>query len=124
LIAGRFPEDLPDPRPFDAITMLAVLEHVKPEQQSQLAKHCARFLKPEGCLIITVPSPKVDRILSLLKLLRLINGMSLEQHYGFDASQTPSIFAVDGLTLVKSAKFQLGLNNLFVFKKTAVSTPL
>lgn len=124
LIAGTFPEDLPDTRPFDAITMLAVLEHVHPEQQPKLAKHCARFLKSGGYLIITVPSSQIDRILHLLKFMRLIDGMALEQHYGFEARKTPSIFSVEGLTLVKASKFQLGLNNLFVFKKTAESNLL
>jgi len=117
LIAGWFPKDLPDAQPFDAITMLAILEHVPPEHQQQLAQNCACFLKPGGYLVITVPSPRVDQVLSLLKFMRIIDGMSLEEHYGFDASKTPSIFSVGGLALVKSEKFQLGLNNLFVFKK-------
>lgn len=118
LIAGWFPRDLPNTLPFDVITMLAVLEHVPPEHQSQLAQDCARFLKPGGHLIITVPAPTVDQILKLLKFMCLIDGMSLEQHYGFDAAQTPTIFSVGGLALVKMKKFQLRLNNLFVFQKT------
>lgn len=118
LIAGQFPKDLPDTQPFDVIIMLAVLEHIPPGHQEQLAKKCAQFLKPGGELVITIPSPKADRILSLLQFMRVIDGMSLEDHYGFDVNKTPSIFSVGGLTLVKSEKFQLGLNNLFVFKKT------
>ncbi len=118
LIAGWFPQDLPNMLPFDVISLLAVLEHVPPEHQSQLAQDCARLLKPGGHLIITVPTPTVDQILKLLKFMRLIDGMALEQHYGFDADQTPTIFSVDGLVLVKMKKFQLRLNNLFVFQKT------
>ncbi|MBN2569642.1 MAG: class I SAM-dependent methyltransferase [Deltaproteobacteria bacterium] len=118
LIAGQFPKDLPDTQPFDAIVMLAVLEHIPPGHQRQLAKACAHLLKPGGRVVITAPSPKADRILSLLKFMRVIDGMSLEDHYGFDVTKTPAIFSVRGLTFVKSEKFQLGLNNLFVFKKT------
>ena len=118
LIAGKFPDDLPDTRLFNVITMLAVLEHVKSEDQPSLAKHCAQLLAPEGYLIITVPSRIVDWILHVLKFLRVIDGMSLEQHYGFDVSTTPLLFSVDGLRLVKAEKFQLGLNNLFVFRKS------
>ncbi len=117
LIAGWFPEDLPDARPFDVITMLAVLEHVPPERQPRLAEDCARLLKDGGYLVVTVPSPSVDRILSLLRFMHVIDGMSLEQHYGFKPSKTASIFSVGGLMLIKSKKFQLGFNNLFVFKK-------
>jgi 2-polyprenyl-3-methyl-5-hydroxy-6-metoxy-1,4-benzoquinol methylase len=117
LIAGRFPEDLGDEGPFDVITMLAVLEHIPPRHQHQLAIDCARLLKPGGCIVITVPAPSVDRILGLLKMGRLIDGMSLEEHYGFNPSDTASIFSVGGLRLATTRKFQLGLNNLYVFQK-------
>jgi len=120
LVKGLFPHALPDQQPFDVITMLAVLEHVPPECQRTLAVDCARHLKPGGHLIITVPSPFVDRILAALQFCRLIHGMALEQHYGYDPSRTATLFAVDGLQLVHARRFQLGLNNLFVFRKTAL----
>src|SRR5262249_5180958 len=107
--------------PFDAITMLAVMEHIPLDQQAPLAQGCFRYLRPGGRLILTVPSALVDPILNVLRALRLIHGMSLEEHYGFDASQTPAIFRAAGLELVTARKFQLGLNNLFVFEKPAVS---
>ena len=121
LIQGQFPEDLRDEDPFDVITMLAVLEHVPPEHQVGLAVACSRVLKPQGYLVITVPSPKVDPILNLLKRLRIIDGMSLEQHYGFEPNQIPSIFGKTGLKLIEIRKFQLGLNNLYLFQKDTVA---
>src|SRR5581483_10823925 len=117
IIKGLFPNDLPDARPFDAITMLAVLEHIPTEQQKPFAENCAKYLKAGGYLLITVPSPVVDRILDVLMFFKLIDGMALEQHYEFDVSQTPSIFSSAGLKLVAARKFQIGLNNLFVFQK-------
>jgi 2-polyprenyl-3-methyl-5-hydroxy-6-metoxy-1,4-benzoquinol methylase len=117
LLPGRFPESLPETEPFDVITMLAVLEHIPESLQREFAENCGLRLKPGGLLLITTPAPQVDRILTLLLALRLIDGMSLEEHHGFDPLKTPSIFSMAGLTLVKSAKFQWGLNNLFVFKK-------
>jgi 2-polyprenyl-3-methyl-5-hydroxy-6-metoxy-1,4-benzoquinol methylase len=116
LIAGYFPQDLPSTAPFDSITMLAVLEHIPAKLQKQWASDCARCLKSGGHLIITVPSPQVDAILDILTRLKIIDGMSLEQHYGFEAKQTPNIFQPE-LKLIKAATFQLGLNNLFVFQK-------
>jgi SAM-dependent methyltransferase len=126
LLRGLFPHALPDDRPFDVITLLAVLEHVPPELQGELALACASYLKPGGHLVITVPAPAVDAILVGLRWLRLIHGMALEQHYGYDPSQTPAIFAVPGMELLHARRFQLGLNNLFVFKKTGdlVALPL
>jgi hypothetical protein len=73
-------------------------------------------------LIITVPSPRVDDILKVMKAVRLIDGMSLEQHYGYDITQTPALFCSAGFTLLKAKKFQFGLNNLFAFEKPAQVT--
>ena len=117
LIPGSFPESLPETEPFDVITMLAVLEHIPAAKQRSLAEKCAARLKEGGLLLITTPAPMVDHILSLLQTLRLIEGLALEEHYGFDPRQTPEIFTGVGLTLVRAGKFQLGLNNLFIFKK-------
>ena len=118
LIPGWFPDDLPDSDPFDVIVMLALLEHVPAADQPQLVSECARRLKQGGHLVITVPSPFVDRILHVLERLRMIDGMSLEQHYGFQPQETPSLFSGDDLELTKATRFQFGLNNLFVFRKT------
>lgn len=118
LIGGRFPDDLPQGcGPFDVITMLAVLEHIPPAAQPALAQRCAALLAPGGSLVVTVPSPAVDRILHALQRIPfLCHGMHLHEHYGFDVRQTPAIFSA--LRLVKAKQFELGLNNLFVFQKS------
>jgi 2-polyprenyl-3-methyl-5-hydroxy-6-metoxy-1,4-benzoquinol methylase len=117
LVRGAFPDDLPAGERFDAITMLAVLEHIPLQRQPALAAATHRCLEPGGRLIVTVPSPAVDRILHVLESLRLIEGMALHEHYGFEPGQTPSVFTPHGLGLAHARKFQLGLNNLFVFEK-------
>jgi 2-polyprenyl-3-methyl-5-hydroxy-6-metoxy-1,4-benzoquinol methylase len=117
LLPGTFPEALEDGGLFDAITLLAVLEHVPPEQQAPLARACARRLAPGGHLVVTAPAPLVDRILDVLLFLRLIDGMALGQHYGFEPAQTPAIFEPHGFALVHARRFQLGLNHLFVFRR-------
>ncbi|HVX59847.1 MAG TPA: class I SAM-dependent methyltransferase [Pirellulales bacterium] len=117
-IKGRFPEALPDDAgEFDAIAMLAVLEHIPPAAQHSLAEACRRYLRPGGVALITVPCPAVDYLLAALKFLRVIDGMSLEEHYGFDVRQTPACFVGAGLPLLVHRRFQLGLNHLFVFRK-------
>lgn len=117
LKAGFFPKDMPPAGLFDIITMLAVLEHFPPEQYADLQCGCAQFLKPDGRLIITVPSPKVDHILAVLKFFRLIDGMSLEEHHGFEVDDTAAIFPPENFRLLQHSTFQLGLNHLFVFER-------
>ncbi len=117
LLPGHFPDDVPRGE-FDAITMLAVLEHLPPDVQARLADACADLLPPGGRVVITVPSPRVDDILHVLLKLRLIQGISAHEHYGYKPSDTPAIFPAPRFRLLKRATFQLRLNNLFVFERT------
>ena len=119
LVRGFFPQALPDQKNFDAVTMLAVLEHVPTKQQHELAQAIAASLKSGGRVIITVPSAIVDAILAVLRLLRIIDGMSLEEHYGFKVEDTVRLFESVGLRMMHRSKFQLGCNNLFVFENTS-----
>lgn len=122
LIKGRFPNDLPlGATEFDCITMLAVLEHIPLEAQAVLAADCFRYLRPGGLVLITVPTPAVDYLLAVLKGLRIIDGMSLEEHYGFDVRRVSECFTRASLEPVVHHRFQLGLNHLFVFRKSAVA---
>ena len=114
LLPGHLPNGLPERSDFDAVTMLAVLEHLPRAVQVQLADKLHSVLQPKGTLILTVPSAKTDRVLVLLKTFRLIHGRSLEQHYGFDAQDTPKLFG--SFRAVHAGKFQLGFNNVFVFE--------
>jgi hypothetical protein len=43
--------------------------------------------------------------------------MSMHEHYGFDPVDTLRIFSAPRFSLVGHRRFQLGLNNLFVFEK-------
>ncbi|HEV2011281.1 MAG TPA: class I SAM-dependent methyltransferase, partial [Candidatus Limnocylindria bacterium] len=75
LVRGLFPADTPDER-FDAITMLAVIEHLPASSYASVGSAAARLLGEGGRLIATVPEPAVDRIVELLQRLRLAEGMS------------------------------------------------
>ena len=43
--------------------------------------------------------------------------MALEEHHGFTPSEVKPLFESAGFRLAIHKKFQLGLNNLFVFTK-------
>jgi 2-polyprenyl-3-methyl-5-hydroxy-6-metoxy-1,4-benzoquinol methylase len=100
---------------FDVVTILAVVEHV--ERREALAEECHRLLVPRGRAIVTVPQQKVERILEFLVAARLADGMSLEQHHGFDPAETRDLFCSRGFDLEHHSFFQLGMNNLFVFRR-------
>lgn len=103
------------PNTFDAIVILATFEHMI--NTDCIAMECARILRPAGRVIITVPSPLVDQIIDILVRMRVLDGMSMEEHHGFQPSQLPHIFRKASLFLLARRRFQLGLNNLFVFEK-------
>lgn len=102
---------------FDAVVMLATLEHIP--NKEPLAEELFRLLTPGGRVIITVPSRAVDGIVEWLCRLGLADGMSLDEHHGYDPLTTPSVFGRCGFVLERHRRFQLGLNHLFVLRKPA-----
>lgn len=115
-LVGSFPDDVPQGEEFEVITMLAVLEHFPADRVAALPGQIASCLKQDGLLIITMPSPAVDNILAVLKYLRLIDGMSLEEHHGLTLASVLAAFARDFKLQVRQT-FQFGLNNLLVYQK-------
>ncbi|HVA60329.1 MAG TPA: methyltransferase domain-containing protein [Mycobacteriales bacterium] len=113
---GEFPSIIgPDER-FDAICMLAVVEHLDDDTLREWAASVPGMLTPGGRLILTTPSPLVDHILHVGIALHLLDGMELHQHHGFDPATVPTFFGTTGLRLLCHRRFQLGLNHLFVFE--------
>ncbi|MBM3824493.1 MAG: class I SAM-dependent methyltransferase [Verrucomicrobia bacterium] len=102
---------------FDAITMIAVLEHFPEQVLEDSVRCCHRWLRPGGKVILTVPSPRVDDILHLLIRLRLADGTHVEEHHGYEVDRTRPLFESAGFVCELHKTFQLGLNHLFVFRK-------
>jgi len=116
LISGQFPKDLNTSEKFDLIIMLAVIEHFTDTDLKSLEENCSQYLGEKGKVVITAPSVLVDYILEILIFFKIIDGMSLEEHHGFKPKDTITCFSKK-FKLIKRKKFQLGLNNLFVFEK-------
>lgn len=118
LIKGVFPSSIHKEQlngTYDAIFALAVFEHFSECDLRESACAISRMLSRDGRLIVTVPHPFVDRILDCLLWMKLIDGQALEEHHRFDPSTLTSYFS-DFLELADHKRFQLGLNNIFVFK--------
>lgn len=114
-----FPDGLQHDEKFEVIIALAVIEHVPSGQLSNFAAACRTRLSPGGRFVATIPSPFVDHVLKVLLWLRLLDGMSAEQHHGLPVEQAISAFEAAGFDVVVRRRFQLGLNNLIVMKASA-----
>ncbi len=116
-VQGYAPSALPQGEKYDAITLLAVLEHIPPRAQSHLATACLSLLNPRGRLVCTVPSPKVDALIHLGQRVGILEGMAAHEHYGFEPGDTVGLFTERGFVMRLHRRFQLGLNHLFVFAR-------
>jgi len=118
LLPGRFPDDLPvDVGTFNAVTMLATFEHLPAAEHDRVVEACRHHTEPDGRVIITVPSPAVDPILDLLVAVRVIDGMSHDEHFGFKPRDLIPLFQSHGFRLAERRHFELGLNQVFVFDR-------
>lgn len=115
LIPGYFPYDFIKDEIFDVITMLAVAEHIPMEIFPKVANACWKHLKPCGRVIITVQHPRVEKLLDFLKDIRIVEGFSIHEHYGFNPKCLPDIF--NQWKLIKWERWGFGCNNLFIFEK-------
>jgi 2-polyprenyl-3-methyl-5-hydroxy-6-metoxy-1,4-benzoquinol methylase len=118
-IAGGFPSAEVGGERFDVITFLAVLEHVQTEDLPSWRRECERVLDPGGLIVVTVPSPIVDRVLDVLVRLRLVSGMSLHEHHGFNPSAVLSMLPRPSFELLEHRRFEVGMNHLYVFRRVS-----
>ncbi len=65
---------------FDAITLLAVTEHLNPTALVILFRETYRVLKPGGKLILTTPATWADGVLSLMATLNLVSKEEIHEH--------------------------------------------
>ncbi len=65
---------------FDAVTMLAVFEHINKESLVFVLKEVRRVLKKDGIFIITTPSPWADKLLHFMAKFGLISKEEIHDH--------------------------------------------
>lgn len=70
-----FPDDH-----FDAVTMLAVFEHVDPAFLTPLLREVRRVLRPGGRVVLTTPASWTEPVLRILSRLRLVSAEEIEEH--------------------------------------------
>jgi len=65
---------------FDAITMLAVIEHIVPSRVVFILSEIYRILKPGGVFVLTTPAAWTDKLLRMLAFSKLISREEIEDH--------------------------------------------
>lgn len=74
-----FTQGLPyDDDTFDAVTMLASIEHIDYPQET--VKEVGRVLRPGGYFVLTTPSSWTEPILTLLARVGLLSREELDEH--------------------------------------------
>ena len=100
-------------RSFDAVTLLAVLEHLPRDAAVRSLREARRVLSAGGVLVATVPGARADGILAPLARLGLASRENLEEHqHSYDprslrATLLEAGFGAEG---VETGSFELGLN--------------
>ena len=98
---------------FEAVVMLAVLEHLSPAAAGKITLEAHRVLKPDGLFILTTPAPWADRLLRVMAALRLVSPEEISEHQAY--------WSPDGLGLllaaagfrpekIRTGLFELGFN--------------
>jgi ubiquinone/menaquinone biosynthesis C-methylase UbiE len=112
---------LPYPdKSFTVVTMLAVFEHVKPEQLTMLVSEVRRVLEPGGLYVMTTPASWTGRLLKLMARMRLVSSEEIDEHkHQYRHDEIRQILATGGFrpARIKLGCFELFMNNWGVATK-------
>ncbi|MCW5199156.1 class I SAM-dependent methyltransferase [Desulfobulbus sp. F1] len=107
---------------FDAVTMLAVLEHI--DKPIHIFSEIYRVLKPGGKLILTVPGKKAKPLLEFLAFkIGIVSRAEIEDHKKYYDLEEISqlVLNINEFEIIKHEHFQFGMNNFCVIKKSMIS---
>lgn len=98
---------------FEAVTLLAVVEHLDPSLMAMLFKEVYRVLKPTGQVILTTPAAWSDGLLKWMARLNLVSAAEIEEHvYAYTLPLLGWYFGQAGfeMTKIRFGYFELMLN--------------
>ncbi len=116
--AGHAPDEIREAGPFDAILMLALLEHLR-EPAAALSR-AAVLLSPGGRSLVTTPHPAGRAPLEGGAALGLLSRHAAGEHEDLlSRAGLEAAGAAAGLRLALYRRFLLGLNQAAVFTRVA-----
>jgi SAM-dependent methyltransferase len=105
---------------FNAITLLAVVEHLNPDSMAALFTETYRVLQPGGVVIMTTPAAWSDGLLKLMARLGLVSAEEIHEHvFAYNLPLLGWYFGHAGfaMTKVNFGYFEFMLNMWAVAKK-------
>ena len=109
-------EPLPLDRRFDAIVMLAILEHLSSPQE--LLGKLTGALADGGRIVLTTPHPSAERVHRIGARLGLFSKGAAEEHkHFFDGAALGALARGCGLRLTHYRRFQAGMNQVAVMER-------
>ncbi len=102
---------------FDRILLIAVIEHIF--NQKHLLKECLKYLKPDGKIIITTPTPFGNDVVHRLGAsFGLFSKDASDDHIVIYNKKRFEILANEfNLKIEKYKKFELGCNQLVILTR-------
>lgn len=96
---------------FDAVTLLAVLEHISPDAADSLLIDVGRVMRAQGRVVITTPPRRTDRMLPLLGRMGLISKESPAEHKAtYSKVELHEMLTKAGYADVEVGSFEVGMN--------------
>ena len=118
VLASEAPEDVRAAGPYDAILMLALLEHLA--DPAAALRRAATLLAPGGRVVVTTPHPVGHAPLEAGAALGLLSRHAAEEHDALlGRAELAAAGETAGLALAAYRRFLLGLNQLAVFERKA-----
>jgi SAM-dependent methyltransferase len=105
---------------FDAIVMLASIEHIERKKLPGLFQEINRVLKKNGVFVITAPTSSGNKILKLMAALNIVSPEEIKEHTGgFAKKDILNYLKISGFSYeeFKNGLFEFGFNNWFLIKK-------
>lgn len=106
---------------FDAVSILAVFEHIEPKKTLAVLNEIYRILKPGGICVLTTPSVWAILPLKIMAKCGLVSSTELAEHkYAYKPLELAAIFEKTPFAKenLQSGYFELGMNIWVIAKKS------
>jgi 2-polyprenyl-3-methyl-5-hydroxy-6-metoxy-1,4-benzoquinol methylase len=96
---------------FDVVTMLAVIEHLEPDDVMVILNEIRRLLKPGGQIVLTTPAAWSDRLLGVMARMHLVSPEEINDHKdSYSRKKIGTLLEKARFGRVETGIFEMGLN--------------